>query len=775
MMQRFLTLFLVNICMMGFASSQGVAVGDWRDHLPYSTVTSVAVSPDYIYAATPYSLFYYNNDQDEITRISKVEGLSDIGVTSIAWSPSYSSLVITYSNANIDLLLSDGSIYNIPDIKRKNIPGNKTINRVVVDGRYAWLACGFGIVILDLQKKEIKDSYYIGSDGGQVDINDIAFSDTVVYAATNEGIYSALLNSPNLAYFGNWSKLSTLPNPDASYSRLATYNNKVFAILKNPAYDDDTLYYLENDVWNIMPPFNGMEMSGINVSNNTLIVSGYSFLQLFDESLSSLGTIFTYNGLIPTPNCAEFSPDGVFLYIGDQHHGLVKNWNLWNNLIIKPQGPFSANTFKMFGNGKSISAVAGGHDESWGNLYRNAELFVFNNESWTSYYSFNTPYLDTIRDIVSVQVDPNDSKHVFAGSYGQGLVELQNGAIANVFNVSNSTLTSVNSIPSMVRVVGLQYDNDGNLWITTTGNSSFLSVRKSNGQIKTFSFPSSNSFQSGSSAAIDQNGYKWIPLPRGEGIFVFNDNGTIDLTSDDEYKKLTTAENFGALPSLNVNTIVVDRDNEIWIGSDKGIAVIYNPTNVFEGGSYDAQQILVDVGGYVQPLLEAENVKCLAVDGANRKWVGTEKAGVFLISADGTEEVFHFTTENSPLLSDNINGVVVDSESGEVFFATSEGIISFRSTATEPSEALDSISVFPNPVMPDFSGYIAISGLVENAWVSITDMYGNLIYRTRALGGQAVWNGLDMDGTKPATGVYLILVTNFDGSLTTTSKLMYYH
>jgi hypothetical protein len=426
-------------------------------------------------------------------------------------------------------------------------------------------------------------------------------------------------------------------------------------------------------------------------------------------------------------------------------------------------------------NGTSIAGVAGGYNESWGNLYRGAKLYVFNNEEWDSYYSFNTAGLDTLYDLVCVQVDPSDPKHVFAGLLGQGLLELKDGSIANVYNATNSTLSSVSGFPSTVRVAGLQYDSNGNLWISTIGSSSFLSVLKPNGQFKTFSFSTSNTFLSVASPAIDQSNYKWIPLPRGEGIFVFNDNGTIDVTSDDEYKKLTTAENFGALPSLNVNAILVDRDNEIWIGSDKGIAVIYNPTNVFDGGSYDAQQILVDVDGYVQPLLESENVKCLAIDGANRKWIGTEKAGAFLISADGTKGIYHFTTDNSPLFSDNINGIVVDPASGEVFFATSEGIISFRSTATEPLENFDSIVVFPNPVMPDFNGSIAISGLVENAWVNITDTYGNLIYRTRALGGQAVWNGLDMNGTKPATGVYLILVSNFDGSLTTTSKLMYYH
>lgn len=772
-MRKLLHLSLLYTLISVSLSAQNVAVGEWRDHLPYSTVIDVAVTPDLIYAATPYSLFYYDVPKWEVVRFSTVQGLSDIGISSIEYSASYKTLVISYSNANIDLVLPDSSVFNIPDIKRKNIPGNKTINNININGRYAWLSCGFGIVIVDLQKKEIKDTYYIGADGAQVNVKDIEFLNDTVYASSDEGIFTASLNSSNLAYFGNWSKMST-PVANGNFEMIEAFSGKLFACLKQSVYDDDTTYIYENGSWQKFLPYTAVETRGICVSNGKLLMCGYNYVQIFDAALNSQGTIYVYGDLVPMPNCAEYTSDGTFLFIGDQNYGLVKTWNLWGTEVIRPAGPFSALAFTISTNGEAIATVTGGYNESWGNLFRHGEVSVFSNDSWNSNYGFVTPGMDSLFDMVSVQTDPSNPDHIFAGSYGKGLVEILDNQIKNVYNTTNSTLTPVSLVPSMVNVAGLQYDSDGNLWITTTGNSKFLTVLKPDGQFKTFNL-SPYSFSSGTSPVIDQNGYKWIALPRSEGVFVFNDNNTIDITSDDHYHKLTTAEGSGALPSLRVECVAVDKDNEIWLGTDAGIAVIYNPTNIFEGGDYDAQQILVDVDGYVQPLLESERVKCIAVDGANRKWIGTEKAGVFLVSEDGTEEIYHFTSSDSPLLSDDINGIAIMPESGEVFFATSEGIISFRGTATEPKNSLDSVLVFPNPVMSDFNGYVSVSGLIDNGWVTITDIYGTLIYKTRAMGGQAVWNCLDMSGDRPATGVYLVFVTNDDGSVTKSAKLMFYH
>jgi ligand-binding sensor domain-containing protein len=272
---------------------------------------------------------------------------------------------------------------------------------------------------------------------------------------------------------------------------------------------------------------------------------------------------------------------------------------------------------------------------------------------------------------------------------------------------------------------------------------------------------------------IDSRGNKWIILGRGGGLVVFNDNGTIDDLSDDLVKRLDVNEGNGKLPTNNVFSISEDRDGAIWIGTDKGIAVIYSPQNIFTGNNFDAQQILIQQDGYTQVLLENETVTSIYVDGANRKWFGTLGGGAFLMSADGTVEINHFSEQNSPLLSNVITSIAIHPGTGEVFFGTERGIISYKSTATEGNPTNDGIYVYPNPVRRDFEGTIGINGLVANASVKITDISGTLIYETIAHGGQAVWNGKNFKGERANTGVYLVFVSNADGKKTQVAKLLF--
>ena len=220
----------------------------------------------------------------------------------------------------------------------------------------------------------------------------------------------------------------------------------------------------------------------------------------------------------------------------------------------------------------------------------------------------------------------------------------------------------------------------------------------------------------------------------------------------------------------------MDLDGEIWVGTDKGVAVFYTPENVFSGSDFDAQQILVDQDGFIQPLLESEIVTAIAVDGANKKWIGTQRAGVFYMSADGTQQLAHFTTEDTPLFSNTINCISINQLTGEVYFGTDKGIVSYKGLATEGNDIYaDTVLVYPNPVNENYNGYIAIKGLVANADVKITDIAGNLIYQTTAEGGQAVWNGKNFSDERAKTGVYLVFSSNEDGTEKMVSKIMFIH
>jgi hypothetical protein len=271
---------------------------------------------------------------------------------------------------------------------------------------------------------------------------------------------------------------------------------------------------------------------------------------------------------------------------------------------------------------------------------------------------------------------------------------------------------------------------------------------------------------------IDNSNYKWGVIHEG-GLFVYNDNNTIENSTDDEYKILNTTLGNGNLPSTNIRTIEKDIDGEIWIGSDQGIAVIYSPELAFTGYNFDAQQILIQEGEYGQYLLSSEKINCIEIDGANRKWIGTENSGLFLLSEDGTEEVLHFTKENSPIFSNKIIDICINHENGEVFIGTDLGLMSYRSDATVGEIKQNKTFVFPNPVKENYRGNIAINKLVRDARVKITDINGNLVFETIANGGQANWDGMNYNNERVGTGVYLVFSTDENGYEQAVSKILF--
>jgi streptogramin lyase len=289
-----------------------------------------------------------------------------------------------------------------------------------------------------------------------------------------------------------------------------------------------------------------------------------------------------------------------------------------------------------------------------------------------------------------------------------------------------------------------------------------------------YSFPLSSVDARPTQLICDRQGNKWIIIPWGGGIVVYNENKTLTNYSDDRVRLFGESDTSGNLVSLNVQCIAEDHDGQIWIGTESGVQVFYSPENVFTSGT-SFQQIQIEQDGNIQNLLETEMVTSVAIDGANRKWFGTTSSGVYLISADGTEQVFHFTTDNSPLLSNNIFAIAVDNKTGEVFFGTEKGIVSYKGDAIEGTEDYDNVYVYPNPVRPGFSGVIAVRGLVANANVKITDISGNLVFETRANGGQAIWNGKNFKGEKAHSGVYMVFCSNDDGTKTFVTKLLMMH
>ena len=753
-------------------------IGQWRTHLPYDKIIDVAITPDIIYAATPYDLITYHDEDGKITIFDKVKGLSDFGISKIAYDKNSNQLLVAYTDANMDLIDSHQDIINVPDIFNKEMPGLKTIHNIYFKGRYAYLSCSFGIVVLDMKKHEIKDTYFIGPDGSALDVLDITSNDTALFAATAHGIYYWNLNNTNPADYQQWHLETGLPVPDQKYNLITSFGGKIYANYFSGKWDGDTLYVFNGSRWDYFSPSNHWRHFQLNADGKTLFVVNRYWVEGFDTTGKSIFYVNKagINGIEPL--AARGDPDH-FVWIGTKFQGLLKTQNQNNNQeLIHPDGPYSTKVFGLDSQGENIWVVSGGYQLTWAKSYNHDGVFLFHDGIWKTFNEKNTPAFDTITDPVCVKVDPNNPNIAYVGTFQDGVLKFQDNKLVQIFSRNNSSLQPWLSNKLLVNVSGLDFDHYGNLWVANTGAENILSVMKPDGTWKSFYLGSRLSGIDVGNLMVDNNNNVWIKKRNDGMIIVFNDNGTIDNTSDDHVKILNSYRGYGNIQGSSVYSFATDQNGEVWVGTDKGINVFYSPESIFEpGADFDAQQILVprnDGTGLADILLVTETVTAIAVDGGNRKWVGTQRAGVFLFSPDGLKEIHHFTTENSPLLSNTITGITID-QNGEVFIGTDKGLISYRSTATPGNTTYSDVYAFPNPVRENYTGVIAIKGLVAHASVKITDSHGNLVYETKAEGGQAVWNGYTFHHEHVSTGVYLVFVTNSDGSETMVTKILVIH
>lgn len=750
------------------ATAQDIGIAEWQIHLPYKKCIAVDVAGDRIYCATPYSIFYYDKNDNSVNTITKNNGLSDVNISTIRYSQQFGYLVVAYTNANIDLISTDG-IINISDVKRKPILGNKNINNITLIGDYAYLSCGFGIVVLDLVHKEIKDTYYIGPNGTSVNVMDLASDGTRFYAATSTGIFEADYNNPNLANYANWSKDTLLPDPNGNYNSIVAFQNKIYASHSTPEYRHDTIFVFDGSGWSIFDTAIFYDVHTMRVLNNYLLISYDYLLVTYNSNVQQTDIVYDYFPGYANPFCGVYDTDGA-IWIADLSSGLVRFKN-WHGDKIAPSGPGNNNVFAMDIAGSDLYVAPGSVNSSWGNAWNTSGVFSYIGNNWYTLKDQN-PAFDTLFDIIDVKIDPRDNTHVWAASLARGLIELRNGMITNIYSENNSALEQPFTFYNWLGIGGLAYDKDYNLWVVNVNCNNLLKVFKADGTWASFSTVPYLYEAVGGKILIDQNGQKWVLTMNGSGLLVFNENGTWTDNSDNVTRLLTTAVGKGNLPSNSVYSIAEDLDGQIWIGTDKGVAVFYNPENITNGGNYDSQMITIMQDGTAQHLLAFERVSAIAVDGANKKWFGTEKAGVFLMSEDGQEEIFHFTEENSPLLSNTITSIAIDDKTGVVYFGTSNGIVSFRAYATKGGETFSNVYAYPNPVRENFTGLIGIKGLVKDATVKITDISGTLVYETKSEGGQAVWNGKNFNGESAKSGVYFVFCSSEDGTEKLVTKIM---
>ena len=770
----------ITFLIISIISSAQVAVGQWQDHFSYNNGKQLVAVGETIYMIAECGVLKYDSKSGEVETLNRFNILSDITPTGIAYDEKTKSLIIGYSSGSIDII-NGNEITNINDIKKKSINSSKSINAIIANEGTAYLGCDFGIVKLNLERLEISETWFIGENGTYVHVNEMERNGDDLYVATTTGVFHGKL-SDMLVNFSNWQVLTDIEEPaqyawmkGQNFNTVKWFNDKLLVNYKSTQANSDSIMAYDGNSWSHV-----MEerKSTTSLSGNaeTLLLTTGNTMYIYNANLEQTSEQWFYKseGQWTQIYANKAIIVGDKVWTADRVNGLgwFRNPDGFGN-ILEINSPSNNAVFQIASSKSKVIAVRGGYDSSYTPRWITPTLYKYEDYTWTTLNSSKIPELSGISDLVNVTIDPNDENHFFVSAWTKGLIEFRDNKFYKLYNSENSTLVPIDGM-DWVRVGSTALDNNGNLWVTNSLAAKCLHVMTPEGKWTGFSFP--DMVKNIKSLIVTQNGTKWLALGQLGGIFVFDDNGTPENTSDDKYKFLSVMNENGEVVSNDVYSIAEDKNGYIWVGTAKGVVVYYNPDKVFETNPFRGRQIKVprnDGTDNADLLLSADVVTAISIDGANCKWFGTQNGGAYYTSADGIETIHHFNTTNSPIPSDNILSISIVPETGDVFFGTPKGIISYRGTATEGFESYDEIFAFPNPVPSGYDGPVTIKGLIAGSIVKIADISGNLVYEARSTGGQIVWDGRNLNGNRVASGIYVVFASTEIGEQKSTTKIIF--
>ena len=738
----------------------------WTGYFSYVSIKSISQGNDKIYAAAENAIFTYDLSTEEISSISTINGLSGNPISTAYYSENNGLYIIGYENGLIEIVIDgEDNVLKVVDILDKTtIPPNmKTINHFNEYNGRLYISTGFGISVYNLETLEFGDTYFIGDLGSQINITQTTVQGDLIYASSSEnGIKSALVADENIIDYQQWATVI-----GGGYKGIQSLGVELYAVNNSNIilkFDLD-VGFLQIDTF-LSPVVDFRAFSGV------LTITTNSSIHSFSEGyvlINEITSLFEYDYLLQ----AGYAFNNSF-YLGTADLGmLIVPFNVNRALQVLPEGPLYNQPFTIEASPGKLWVAFGDVDLTF-NPYPLTRKGISNyrNESWTNIkYDSLTDLLDVedVNDLVFIKSNPNNPNETYMSSYQKGLLKIKNQDPTILYNETNSPLEIPGGDEALgIRLYGSDFDKQDNFWFVQSRIDKGLIKLTPEGQFQTIDI--SNIINAEDELALG----KLVVSREGYVFFGAVSSGLVGYNpTTNEFNKIGEALGNGNLPSTDIKALAFDNQNRLWIGTRKGLRVLYSARNFFESGAdIDSQPIIILDDGVPQELLFLQSITDIEVDGSNNKWVSTATSGVFYLSSNGQETLLRFTSANSPLPSDTVLDISIDDADGTVYFATKDGLVAYDGTSTAPGEDLESVYAYPNPVRPNYFGNVTIDGLTAKANVKITDITGNLVFETTSQGGSVEWDTTAFGKYKVASGVYLVLITSDDNLLTKVAKIM---
>ena len=761
---------LLSILQIVYPTVANAAYGDWTIYAAYHHATKVAVLNNIVFVLSDNGLYSYNPEDTSIETYDKTNSLSDNNIFDMVRCDATKQIVLLYKNGNIDLIDAKGNAYNMPELKGKAL-SDKTLNDLYVKDEFVYISTNSGIVVLDTKRKVFTNYYDFGQK-----VNSVIIDNGAIIAATNAGVYKGTLSN-NLLDAKSWIKVSS-----NLFSKIFIFNDTFYACYMS----NNQLKRITNKEMFYTSDTSDEVVIDYCIADDKLLVFGRKKIVIFDKDNN-------YKTFDNTLNAQHAEYVGGKYWMACNTNGLLQSsfdGDTFKQTIssIIPNSPFYNYFYQLRMVNNRLLSV-GGYFE-FDNVTHTAFATQYENGIWTNFDEQSAfegmggeYYFRNFHDIVQ---DPDDPNHHFVGARA-GLIEYRNYKFEKQYLHTNSGLTTI--LPNSshanyyVWVSGLNYDNQKNLWMLNSQVDTIIKVMKPNGEWFGYYCPEVAGHSILGDMMFDhQRGWIWLTShfssTHNGGLYVLDTNGTINQRSDDRSRFIYIFNNQDGQSYHidNMHCVVEDLNGAIWIGTDLGPFVTFEPSTIFNQDFYFTQCKVPrnDGTNYADYLLSEIEVRCIAIDGGNRKWIGTMGSGVYLVNADGTEILEHFTIDNSPLISNDIYSIAIDGSSGEVFIATENGLVSYMGNAVDPEESFDKdlVKAYPNPVKPDYTGNIIITGLMQNSIVKIVNAAGRLVKEGKSVGGEFTWDRLTNEGKQAASGVYYVLATDSEGDKGVATKFL---